>query len=146
MNKLYCGSCFRSTNYESAPPIFCSYCGKPYSESFKETVANTIVIDKPNNLSKSKGNENKYKPQVIIENEEDNINVPHVNKLEVEIEGNLRPNTEKFDKIVASGPLGISRPKLKGKAKKKSKEQIYKEWQEPFKKNNIRESLEVGGE
>lgn len=132
MPKIYCPNCYKASIYESTQPGICGYCGKPYMDISN---ANLIKPEQPKSIVKPPLKASIQRNQ-ITEEEEEQVNVPQIDSLDVQVESNLRPNRELFDSMKNRPPSSVPRPKMK--AKKQSKKEIHQQWLDQFKDNNKR--------
>ena len=142
MFNLCCPSCYKSTNYESTQPLFCSYCGKSFRNAFESTASQSKPVIAPP--------VQKPRPQIIIETDEDGpITVPNITKIEVVIDEELRPNRQKFESMSFVNekprPLVSSASKKSKNEKRPSKKDAERLWLESFPKGGKNSSNEIGG-
>lgn len=141
MQKVYCQECFAATEYSQTKPSFCSKCGKSLIGIAK---ANT---PKPQPIPVK----NKPSPIVLDENEENDlpVNVPTINKIEIEIDENLRGNRHTLGSIIGTKSEGDAKPLNasiinKGKKSKTlNKKQLESLWSESFPKTNRQNPSDV---
>lgn len=145
---ISCPHCYKTNAYTSTAPKFCGFCGKSFLDAFD--ASGTVTQQEPT-IDRVKHQKNQSnRPKVIIEQNDDEIDnnnpIPQIDKIEIIVEGNLRPNRDKFENVINTGALGISRPKnnpnQKGRPKNISKEEIKRGWTESFPKTR---SVEIGG-
>jgi hypothetical protein len=116
MSNYYCPFCYQPTPYSSIKPIFCSQCGKAYSDKPSDkpkVLAETIRVDSPD------------VPEV--QDDEPQAPLPKINGLDVEIETGVT-NGIKFEDLVATASAP-TREKKKGQKvnRKKFLEEFKKE-------------------
>lgn len=140
MPKLFCLSCNKSTSYESKPAAFCSHCGKPYVSN-----ASTFTLVKPIEVIKSSPPV-RGRPQNTVISDDDNFHddtiVPNIDKLDYELEHDLRPNREKGNQVIGKGALGVKREKQK--VKKVSKKEFEKQWGDQFQRGSRKNPISLG--
>ena len=148
---IVCPHCFKTNSYTSTAPKFCGFCGKSFLDAFESSASSqeeeTVVVRRPAAPTRT---QQPKRPRVIIEEEyqetEETSTIPQIDKIEIIIDGNLRPNRDKFENVINTGALGISRPKnnpnQKNKPKKLSKEEVARNWKDNFPKTR---SIEIGG-
>jgi hypothetical protein len=132
--QLFCLKCNGATDYSSSKPLYCSKCGKPYSDISHSNLNKSIqVANRP-----LKRPSRQIEAEETYKEEDDYIapeSIPQIDKFECEIERNLRPNREHLQSLAGKGEIGIRRPKPKGKSKNLSPKQIEKSWTAQFPKN-----------
>jgi hypothetical protein len=132
-NKVFCPKCYKSTSYESSPAPFCSHCGKPFNGSFESNANESVTIIPPKSV-------NVIKRMPIVEDDnEELIQVPNIDKIEVIIDPNLRPNRQKLESLAGTrkeDPLPLRNSSNKKPSKKLSKKEAERIWLESFPKTN----------
>lgn len=101
MNVIYCQKCFKKTPQTVDIPKFCSHCGKPFIEASASTITNIDFQSSSNKQSpqlQSKRSELRRRADIEgdldnfddleteIDDENDEVSVPNINKLDVEVD------------------------------------------------------------
>lgn len=143
MQKIYCMSCNKSTEYMSSVPKFCSHCGKNYLDGVS---ANDNNQRQPNHQTKPQNPPNQ--PRRPIKQEPDEYydeGLPtefNIEKLEYEIEGEFRPTRESLQSLGSQQKTGFKRQPQKGK--KVSKKEFERQWKEQFDKGTKQSPISLG--
>ncbi len=154
MPKIFCPNCYHGNEYSSKPGRFCSECGQSFTESSSSLPSQNKIVTKPvlapvqtlqplpNRLTKLKTRraqiEEEYDENDNIEEntDQDDIIVPEIDELEVEIQNNLRPNTNSFKDIAATIKPGERKKRGRPMGKNLSKKQIEEDFKSRILKNN----------
>ena len=130
-NKIFCPNCYKPTLYESSAPSFCSHCSKSFNNNFNETNASV----KPAPLQQKQP-----RPQMMpIVEDEEFIQVPHIDRIQFQIDPNFLPKTQKLESLIGTKqekPQPLMNSNNKKSSKKPSQEQLKKIWAESFPKTN----------
>jgi len=156
MPKIFCPNCYTANSYTDRPGKCCHECGKPFLESSASIPSQNIPVRKPiieeppkkirtpKTLKgvRTRVDDDEYgnEQEVEIDDDGEVVSVPNIDKLEVEIVGNYKPNTSKFEQVAGTGKTGEGRERNL-KAKSPSKSQIKKDFQKLFPK--LRESKDI---
>ena len=95
--KIYCPTCGGGTNYASAKPKFCSSCGEAFSALNKAPSKRVFKADPKNPIA-----------TIQEEVEEEEFEMPNMNKLDVEIGGSQLFNITPLDQLAGSNTEGSS--------------------------------------
>lgn len=116
-NQIFCDSCGKPNLYSLDPPRVCGYCANKLGSSFG------VASIKPAPIKSFK---QPSKPKFVIqeEDEEDEVKVPNIDGLDVEIDS-YRPAKISFGQLAHERKTGFdSRPTPPKLGKKKALEQI----------------------
>lgn len=126
MMKSYCPHCGSVNEYSSNLPKFCGSCRESLSVAAKSHVHRPLP-------------KKRVKYVEAEEYEDDDVNVPDIDKLAVSITVE-KPEFEKMNEVIGTGAMGSSRQLQRGKVDRRQK---LAEFQ---KKNATTTRINVGGE
>jgi hypothetical protein len=93
--KVYCPTCGSGTDYSMTKPKFCSSCGETFSISSKTSAKRIFKTDPHNPIA-----------TIQEEVEEEEFEMPNMNKLEVEMGESRSFNIAPLDKLAGSNTEG----------------------------------------
>ncbi len=94
--KVYCPTCGSGTGYTMSKPKFCSSCGEAFSE-FNKTPAKRVFRGVPRNSAAT----------IQEEVEEEEYEVPNIDKLDVDIRASRGFNVTSFKDLAGSSVGGL---------------------------------------
>ena len=83
--KRYCTSCGSPTEYSVKKPIFCSNCGISFDKTQVNRVLSKPIIEK-RTINPVVANNLDYEIDNQLDNETDNINIPNISQIQIDIE------------------------------------------------------------
>ena len=125
--KRYCISCGSPTEYSLKKPIFCSNCGKSFDKIQVNKVTQKPIAEK-RTINPVIANNVDYE----IDNELDDIIVPDISKIEIEIksDNDIKNKGTKLGEIIGTAipSEGEKKVRQKIKGKRNSKKQILEDF------------------
>jgi hypothetical protein len=107
MAAIFCPSCGARAEYQFSAPNFCSKCGKAYLESKMNNLTAKMRIAKTKNNSLTKNVEEIDDEYDFDDSDDANddgfssaTRVPHINKLQVEIDSSTDVRVIKFEDLI----------------------------------------------
>lgn len=136
--KRYCISCGSPTEYSVKKPIFCSTCGSPFDKSQAPKVATKPIVEKRVIIQRKYVDDKPVDNAIVanhkveIEEETDNVSIPDISHIEMDIESdnNVKGKGTKLGEVMGTAipSGGEKRVRQKIKGKKNSKKQILEDF------------------